>query len=361
MGGEVAIKAAVCREFGKPLTIETLTLSPPPPRHVRVNLSTCAICHSDIIYMDGGWGGTPPIVFGHEGAGVVEAVGEGANFSVGARVIVTLLRSCGDCPACARGVPSQCEGVFDSSPRLHDADGKPVGIGLKTAAFAEQAVVHDSQIAVIPDDMPYEQACLLSCGVITGWGAVVNTACPSPGDSVAVVGCGGVGLNCLQAAAAAGASPIAAIDIAESKLAIAKDFGATHAILANDSLPQRMNEITDGRGFDYVLMAAGNARAVEQSAPLLARTGALILVGMAPNGDLAKLDTTTIANNHQRILGSKMGGARLRTDIPKLTAFYQNGRLKLAELIGNRYPLNEINDAVAEARHGGALRNVIVF
>ena len=361
MSGEVAIKAAVCREFGAPLTVETLSLSPPSPRHVRVKLTACAICHSDIIYMDGGWGGTPPIVFGHEGAGTVEAIGEGANIAVGSRVIVTLLRSCGDCTACARGVPSQCEGVFDDTPRLHDADGKPVAIGLKTAAFAEQVVVHDSQIAVIPDDLPFEQACLLSCGVITGWGAVVNTACPSPGDSVAVVGCGGVGLNCLQAAASSGASPVAAIDIAESKLAIAKNFGATHGILADDDLPRRISEITDGRGFDYVLMAAGSARAVEQSAPLLAKTGALILVGMAPNGDLAKLNTTTIANNHQRILGSKMGGARLRADIPKLTALYQNGRLKLAELIGNCYSLQEINDAVTESRQGGALRNIIMF
>ena len=362
----VEIKAAVCREFGSPLSLETLTLSQPRANQARVRLSACAICHSDITYMDGGWGGTPPIVFGHEAAGVVEEVG-GASESgrtdirPGDKVIVALLRSCGCCAMCDSGFPSQCQGAFDDSPRLHDGDGKPVAVGLKTAAFAEQVVVDVSQLAKIPDSIPFEQAALLSCGVITGWGSVVNTAKVPPGASAAVVGCGGVGLNCVQAAAAAGAYPLLAVDVALSKLELAKQFGATHSASAGERLQEQAMEITDGRGFEYVFMAAGRAVAAEASAKLVAKTGALVLAGMPPNGDLASLDITVVANNHQRILGSKMGGARLREDIPKLLQMHARGKLKLAELIGGRYPLANINDAIADARKGGALRNVVLF
>ena len=369
MGGEngeggIAIQAAVCREFGAPLSVETLRLSPPRARQVRVKLSACAICHSDIIYMDGGWGGTPPVVFGHEAAGVVVEAGAEAGESLqpGARVIATLLRSCGGCAFCEDGFPSQCEGEFDDSPRLHDASGAPVAVGLKTAAFAEQIVADVSQVALVPDSLPFEQASLLACGVLTGWGAVANTAQVASGESVAVVGCGGVGLNCLQAAAAAGAFPIVACDISDSKLALARAFGATDAVsFAAEDAARRARTIAGGRGFDYVFMAAGSARAAEQAALLVAKTGALVLAGMPPDGDLVKLNATTIANNHQRVLGSKMGGAKLRTDMPRLLRMHDAGKLKLAELIGGRYPLRDINAAVADARKGGAARNVILF
>ena len=314
--------------------------------------------------MDGGWGGTPPIVFGHEAAGVVAEVGgesEDAAIRPGARVVVTLLRSCGRCAMCNAGFASQCEGAFDESPHLHDASGAPVFAGLKTGAFAEEVVVHLSQIAPIPDSLPFAEASLLACGVLTGWGAVVNTARVPPGASAAVVGCGGVGLNCLQAARAAGAHPVAAADISETKLALAATFGATATINVKNDSPEKAKNITGGRGFDYVFMAAGNARAVEYAAQLVAKTGALVLAGMPPNGDTAQINTTTIANNQQRVLGSKMGGARLRIDIPKLLQMRENGKLLLAELIGGLYSPDDINAAIADARKGGALRNVIVF
>ena len=311
--------------------------------------------------MDGGWGGTPPLVLGHEAAGVVQESGSDVAIPPGTRVIVTLLRACGACVCCDSGMPALCEGTFVDSPTLRDNDNQPVGVGLKTAAFAEQVVVHDSQIAAIPDDLPFAQACLLSCGVITGWGAVVNTARVRAAATVAVVGCGGVGLNCLQAAAAVGATPIVGIDTAAQKLQLATQFGATHTVHADDDMPQTARAITGGRGFDYVFMAAGNARAVEQSAQLAATMGTIVLVGMPADGDVAAINAANIAAANQRILGSKMGGACLRLHIPQLIAMYRRGQLKLRELIGEHYPLADINIAVADAKKGGALRNIIVF
>ncbi|MGU9951840.1 MAG: zinc-binding dehydrogenase [Gammaproteobacteria bacterium WSBS_2016_MAG_OTU1] len=362
MNQETIIKAAVCRKFDSPLVVEELSLTPPAEDEVQVKLSACAICHSDITYMNGGWGGDLPIVFGHEAAGVVTAAGIYTGIKPGARVLATLLRSCGSCVSCSQGIPAQCEKEFPSITRLRDKHGDAVAVGLKTAAFAEEVVVHYSQIAPIPEELPFDEASLLSCGVITGWGAVTNTAQVSPGSTVAVVGCGGVGLNCLQAAAQSGASVIVALDLSPEKLALADVFGATHAIDAADSEAlTKAQAIVGGRGFDYVFMAAGSARAVEQAAELVGRVGALVLAGMPPNGDLAKMNTTTLANNSQRVLGSKMGGARLGVDIPKLINLYNQKRLKLRELIGNHYSLENINDAIADAKKGGALRNVIMF
>ena len=310
--------------------------------------------------MGGGWGGKPPIVFGHEAAGIVLQSGDNVSLQPGERVIATLLRSCGHCAFCEDGFPSQCEGAFDESPHLFDENNAPIAAGLKTGAFAEEIIVDESQVVLAPDSIPFDQASLLACGVLTGWGAVRNTAKVSAGDSVAVVGCGGVGLNCLQAATAAGADPIAAADISESKLSLAREFGATDS-LNMQNIESELQRITGGRGFDFVFMAAGSAKAAEQSLQLVAKTGALTIVGMPPDGDLAKINATTIANNHQRILGSKMGGAKLQADIPHLLQMHREGKLKLAELIGGRYSPQNINAALQDARKGGALRNVIVF
>lgn len=360
--GNTSVKAAVCRQFGAPLVIETLSLAPPAAREVRVNIAACAVCHSDLIYMDGGWGGAPPLVCGHEGAGVVVEAGADANIALGTPVLVTLMRACGSCTFCQRGMPALCEDEFNPNTRLRDKDGKPVAVGLKTGAFAEQAVVDRSQIAVLPPDLPFTEACLLGCGVITGWGAVVNTARVPVGAAVAVVGCGGVGLNCVQAAAQAGAFPITAIDLSKQKLAQAKQLGATHTLNAGDqNMPATARTLTDGRGFDYVFMAASSARAVETAAALLARMGTMVLAGMSPDGDHAQINNTAIACEQQKILGSKMGGSRLNTDIPKLLRLHRAGRLKLKELVGGLYPLEKINDAIAAAKSGDAMRSVVVF
>ena len=361
------MKAAVCRQFAKPLALEELTLSAPQAGEVVVQIRACAICHSDLIYIDGGWGGRLPKVFGHEAAGEIVEIGEGVEaaapgLAVGDAVLVTLLRSCGHCASCEAGRPSICESVFplDREVRMHDRQGAPVKQGLRTGAFAEYAIVHHSQLAHIPDDLPPTSAALLSCGVITGVGAVVNTAQLPAFASTAVIGCGGVGLNALQGAALSGATPLIAIDLNEAKLRIAAQFGADECINASDSeVRPRIDQLTANRGLEYVFTAAGNPKAIELGVSLLAPGGALVIVGMPASGDFVRIDATDLASAGRRILGSKMGATRLRTDIPQLIGLYRAGKLKLDELISGRYPLSDINHAIDEVRAERAIRHVI--
>lgn len=312
--------------------------------------------------MDGAWGGTLPLVLGHEGAGKVVAAGCDSGVAVGSRVIVSLLYACQQCSACHQPKPAMCSAQPPALAHLSDTNGHPVGVGLKTAAFAEQVVVDASQVAVIDNTLPFEQACLLSCGVLTGWGSVTNIAQLPAGKSTAVVGCGGVGVNCLQAAVVAGASPLVAIDVSAEKLKLTAQFGATHGLNATaPDLPAQVRAITNSDGFDYIFMAAGSAKAVRLSLKLLNPLGTLILVGMTASDDLTAIDTADLAEKQVRILGSKMGGSRLADDMPALLTAVQHGQLKLQELIAHRYSLDNINDAITAARRGDALRHVIVF
>ena len=358
-------RAAVCRAFAAPLTIETVALRDPGPGEVLIRTAACAICHSDIFYIDGAWGGDLPAVFGHEAAGMVEAVGSGvARLKAGDHVVATLIRNCGFCPACAEGAPVFCEEVFplDRESPLRDASGKPLVHGLRTAAFAEHMVVDASQAVAIPKDMKLDVASLIACGVLTGLGAVVNTAGVKAGSSVVVVGCGGVGLNSIQGARLAGCNPIIAIDVAPAKLAAARAFGATHAINAQaENVEDRVKALTGDRKADWVFVTVGVEGATEQAVSLMKRNGGTVLVGMPPSGVHATIDPGWLAADGQRILGSKMGSARPVADVPKIVALYRDGRLKLDELVTARYPLKRINEALASSRSGAALRNVIVF
>ena len=363
----IEIRAAVCRGFGEPLSIESLRLDPPRGREVRVKVLASSICHSDITYIDGGWGGELPAVFGHEVAGVVTDVGPSVGATdacAGDRVLVSLLRSCGRCEFCEAGVPTQCAAEFaiDSAPRLTDADGRPVRAGLRVGGFAESVVVDASQVVRIPAGVADDTACLISCGVMTGFGAAFNTARVQAGDAVAVIGCGGVGLNCIQGAALAGALPLVGIDVTDDKLARARAFGATHAVnAANRDIATSALALTDGRGFDVVMTAVGSARAVEQGLGLLAPNGALVAVGMPPDDERVSLNPTALSHRGQRILGCKMGDARLRIDVPRLYRLYRSGRLRLDELISSRRSLAAINESIELARRSGDLRHVIVF
>ncbi len=359
------MKAAICKEFGQPLIIEDIELAPPATGEVKVKINACAICHSDILYMDGAWGGDLPCVFGHEAAGVVEQTGAGVDhLNPGDHVVVTLIRSCGSCYFCSQGEPHICETQFalDKKGPITSPDGTPVKQGLRTGAFAEQVVVHSSQVVSMPKDIPLDSASLLACGVITGLGAVVNTAAVKPASNVVVIGTGGVGLNSVQGSVLCGAQTIIAVDVADTKLKAATEFGATHTINSlNDDLKAGVFALTQNRGADYVFVTVGNAKAIEQGAELLRKGGTMIIVGMTASGVKSELETLEIANNAQRILGSKMGATRLQLDMPKLVNWYQQGRLKLDELISDRYPLAQINDAVASTKQGDALRNVVVF
>jgi S-(hydroxymethyl)glutathione dehydrogenase / alcohol dehydrogenase len=358
-------RAAVCRAFGAPLTIETIDLAAPGPGEVLVKTAATAICHSDIFYIDGAWGGDLPAVYGHEAAGIVEAVGPGVTrLKVGDSVVVTLIRSCGFCPACEEGAPVFCEEVFplDRQTPLQDSSGKPVTHGLRTGAFAEHMVVDASQAVPIPKDISLDSASLIACGVITGMGAVINTAKVPAGSSAVVIGCGGVGLNAVQGARLSGCSPIIAIDVADSKLEAALAFGATHTINAKtEDVAARVAELTHGRKADAVFVTVGVKGAAEQGVSLMKRNGATVLVGMPPSGVNATIDPGWLAADGQRILGSKMGSARPVIDVPKIVELYLAGRLKLDELISDRYPLDRINEALASSRSGAAIRNVIVF
>lgn len=359
------MKAALCYEFGQPLVIEEINLDPPQAGEVKVKLAACAICHSDIHYMEGAWGGVLPAVYGHEAAGVITEVGPHVSrVKPGDTVVVTLIRSCGRCYFCAQGQPHLCEAAFalNSESRLHTRAGQPIHQGIRTGAFAEYIVVDQSQVVQIPPEMPLDSASLLACGVITGLGAVVNTARVPSGSSVVVIGSGGVGLNSIQGAFLSGAQPIIAIDLASSKLAAAKRFGATHTINPTEENPlTAVRSLTQGRGADYVFVTVGSTRAMEQGLTLLRRAGTLVIVGMPASGAKLQIEAVDFADNSQRILGSKMGSTRLQVDVPKLVELYQQGRLKLDELITTRYPLAEINEAIAAVKRGEALRNVIVF
>ncbi len=359
------MKAAVCRTFGEPLVVEEVDIAEPQAGEIKVKLAACAICHSDILYAEGAWGGELPAVYGHEASGVVEAVGEGVTtLALGDHVVVTLIRSCGHCHYCAQGALVACETSFplDETSPLTGADGDSLGHGLRTGAFAEYVVVDASQAVVIPKDVPLESASLLACGVITGLGAVVNTAKVRPGSNVVVIGTGGVGLNAVQGASLCGATEIIAVDLADDKLEAARAFGATATINpTKEDVGEAVRAKTGGRGADYVFVTVGAKAAFDQSYGLMGPTGTVVLVGMPATGVMSEIDPGTIAAYSQNILGSKMGSAQIQVDIPNLVTLYKQGRLKLDELITGRYALEEVNEAIDSVKRGDALRNVILF
>ncbi len=359
------MKAAVCREFGKPLVIEEVNLDDAGPGEVRVKLSAVAICHSDISYADGAWGGDLPAVYGHECSGVVESVGTGVTtVNAGDHVVVTLIRSCGHCHGCSTGNPVTCSTQFplDAKSPITDSTGKPVVQSMRTGGFAEYVLVHESQCVAIPSTMKMTSASLLACGVITGFGAVTNTARMPAGSHVVVIGTGGVGLNAIQGAYVSGARTVIAVDIADNKLEAARDFGATHGVNSTtSSVAEQVHAITDGHGADYVFVTVGAKSAFDSSYGLLAKGGSVVLVGMPASGVMSEIDPGTMAAYSQNILGSKMGSARIQVDIPNLIDLYGQGRVKLDELVTKTYPLEQINEAIAAVKRGEALRNVVVF
>ena len=360
------MKAAVCYEFGKPLVIEEIEIDPPKTGEVRVKVVACAICHSDVHKIRGDWGGKLPTVAGHEAAGVVEAVGAGVTLvKPGDHVVMSLLRACGRCFFCNQGQPHLCSAEFalTTESRLHAADGSFIEQGIKVAGFAEYAVVDQSQLVSIPKDMPLDSASLLACGVITGLGAVVNTAQVGPGQSVVVIGVGGVGLNAIQGAALSGGDPIIAVDLLDSKLEAARALGATHAGNRRDgaAASEKVQSLTGERGADYVFITVGSPAAVAQGIPLTRRGGTLVLVGIPDDKATHPLPLAQTVWREQRILGSSMGSTRLSTQVPQLVSLYLSGRLKLDELISARFPLEQINEAIASMETGQALRNVIML
>lgn len=363
----IRIRAAVNHEFGAPLRVEALLLDPPGHDEVLVDIRACAICASDLHACSGAWGGTLPAVNGHEAAGVVRSVGAGgAEVAPGDRVVVSLLRSCRACYFCGIGASHLCSGrdgfELARSTRLHTLDGTPVTQGVYTGAFAEAAVVHRSQVAAVPDAVPFEAAALLACGVATGYGASTKTEPVRAGSTVAVIGAGGVGLNTIQGARARGAQRIVALDVAAAKLADAAEFGATDTVDVTATDPvTAVRALTDGRGADTVFVTVGAVTAIEQGIQLCRKGGAVVVVGMTRAGEYARFEASGFAFDAKRIVGSFLGSTDLQADIPHLVEQYLAGELLLDELVTGRYRLADVNDAIASTAAGAARRNVLVF
>lgn len=357
------IKAAVCHAFGEPLRIEDIEIRPPRGEEVEITLAACAICHSDITYAEGHWGGSLPAVYGHEAAGTVTATGPNAKgVAMGDRVVVTLIRACGTCPSCATARPTNCETPYDGdNGPITTASGGTLHQAMACGGFAEKVVVDSSQVVPLPDGISMEVASLLACGVITGIGAVVNTANVRPGQDVVVIGAGGVGLNAIQGAAIAGARRIVAVDMEPSKLDIARAFGATDAVLASTDTPWREAKMLMGRGADAVLVTVGHAPVYTDAPRYLAKGGTVVMVGMPPSGAFSQYEAANFAAAGQGMIGSKMGDVVIKRDIPWMVDLYKQGRLKLDDLISGTWTLNQINEAIADTKTGTAKRNVIVF
>ncbi|MDZ7709196.1 MAG: zinc-binding dehydrogenase [Roseovarius sp.] len=357
------ITAAVCHTFGAPLSIEDVRLRGAQAGEVEVDLDAVAICHSDITYADGGWGGSLPAVYGHEAAGRVRSTGPGVTgLNPGDPVVVTLIRACGQCPSCAGGRPTGCETPYDGDHGpLTMPDGSKLHQAMACGAFAEAVTVHHSQVVKLPEGIDMAAASLLACGVITGVGAVVNAAHLRAGQDVVVIGAGGVGLNAIQGARIAGARRIVAVDMTEDKLATAFEFGATDGVLATQDKPWRAAKEAMGRGADAVFVTVGAARAYDDAPRYLAGGGRVIMVGMPHSGAESRFEAANFAAASQAMIGSKMGETVIRRDIPWMVDLYGQGRLKLDELISNRWPLDRINDAIADTKSGAARRNVITF
>ena len=345
--------------------MEEVQLAGPSAGEVTARVLACGVCHSDISFIDGAWDGPLPAVYGHEVAGVVTEVGAGVGtVRPGDAVVVTLVRSCGQCFFCLRGEVTQCEGTFAIDQRgvLRLAGGTPVKQGVRVAGFAEYVTVHASQVVTIAAGVPPESACLLACAVATGVGAVRNTARVPAGASVAVVGAGGVGLNAVQGAALAGAEPVIAVDISDSRLEIARSFGATDVVNSKTAdAAAAIRALTGGHGADYTFIAAGSPAAISLGLTLSRRAGAVVIVGITATGVTIPVDPGELADSAMRVLGSKMGAIHPAVDIPTMVQQYQSGRLKLDELVTGRFSLDRINDAIETARRGEGVRSVIVF
>ena len=359
------MKAAVLREVGKPLQIEDVQIDKPGPREVLIRTVAAGVCHSDLHFIEGSYPHPLPAVLGHESAGVVEAVGaEVRTVKPGDHVITCLSAYCGHCDYCLTGHMSLCVSPdtkrgAEEPPRLTQGGGALPQF-LNLSSFAEQMLVHEHACVAIRKDMPLDRAALIGCSVTTGVGAVIHTSGVRPGETVAVVGCGGVGLSAINGAAIAGAGRIIAIDLSPGKENLAKTFGATDFICAADGdAVKKVIEMTRG-GVHHAFEAIGLAKTAEQAFNMLRRGGTANIIGMIPVGQTISLMGAAFLGE-RRIQGSMMGSNRFPVDMPRLVDFYMSGRLKLDDLVSRRIRLEQVNEAFAEMKRGEIARSVIVF
>lgn len=356
------MKAAVLRAINKPLIIEELQVDNPGPREVLVRTVAAGICHSDYHFMTGSYATELPSVLGHEAAGVVEKVGQDVTYlRPGDHVISCMSMFCGSCYYCLTGRPYGCNNLeaMTRPGRLTQA-GKVIHQAYNLGSFAEMMLLHEHALVKIRPDMPLDRAALIGCAVTTGVGAVIHTAKVEPGSIVAVIGCGGVGLSAINGAAIAGAARIIAVDVHDSKLSLAKTFGATDGVNASQVDPvEAIIELTSG-GVDYAFEALGRKLTCEQAFAMLRPSGTACIIGMVPEGQKIEIDAASLIYD-RRLIGSNMGSNAFRVDMPRFVTFYLQGKLHLDALISKRVRLEQVNEAYAEMLAGTVARSVITF
>lgn len=361
--------ASVLHEPGKPLEVEDIDLQAPQEDEVLVQMTASGVCHSCLHAADGSWTWVPmPIVLGDEGAGVVEEVGPGVRgLKPGDHVILSWAPACGQCHYCSTGRSQLCirtvpkrGALFDGTTRM-SLNGKPVHHYGNVATYASHSVVPASCAIPIRADMPLDKAALIGCSVMTGVGAVLNTAQVPPGASMAVFGVGGIGLNCIQGGALVAANPIIAVDVLDDKLDYARSLGATHTINASKDDPVEAIKDITGRGADYAFIAVGVAKTITQAWDCLAPAGTAVMIGLPPTGSTVTFDTGQLQSNEKVFRGCKYGSARIRDDFPRMVELYMADKLKIDELISRRFALEEANEAFRALADGELARGLIVF
>jgi alcohol dehydrogenase len=364
------IRGAVLEETRGTLAVQDLELAAPGPHEVLVNLRASGVCHSDLNAIDGTAETPCPAVLGHEGAGVVEAVGEKVTrVRPGDHVALSWLPACGECAECTRGFPWLCStswsglstgGLEDGTTRL-SRDGEPVFHYCYLSTFADACVVPERSCVPIDNDVPFEIAALVGCGVSTGVGAVARTAEVKRGDRVAVVGCGGVGLSALMAAVALGAEPIVAVDVVQEKLDVARSFGATADVLWRGSAEETAEAVraASGGGVDVAVEATGRPEAMLAAYLSTRKRGAAVLVGIPAEGAVLELPAGTVVRGERRVLGSIYGSSQPERDFPSTLELYREGRLPLDRLVSHRLGLEEVGRAFELMTSGEALRAVL--
>ncbi|MDG1187210.1 MAG: Zn-dependent alcohol dehydrogenase [Ilumatobacter sp.] len=361
------MKAAVLNTVPGLLAIEDIEIGEPGPREVLIRTVAAGICHSDLHFMEGKYPAQCPSVLGHESAGVVQAVGSMVHYvEPGDHVITCLSAFCGHCSQCTDGHPSRCENKDTElvrqpgdTPRLR-RNGETVNQFLHLSSFAESMLIHEHALVKIDKNMPLDMAALIGCGVTTGLGAVFRTAQVSPGEMVAVVGCGGIGLSAVQGARIAGANTIIAVDKAQSKLELAQVMGATHVVDASKvEAVQAVKEIS-GEGVHHAFEAVGMKATAEQSFQMLRRGGQATIIGMVPVGTHIEVHGADLISE-KKLTGSNMGSNQFRTDMPRYVDMYLSGRLMLDEMVSKRISLEQINEGFEDMKQGTVARSVIMF
>ena len=363
-------KAVICRELNQPVVVEEIRVDSPKRGEVMVKVAACGVCHSDLSATNGTIALPPPLVLGHEAAGEVVEVGEGVTgLAVGDHVVSSFIYMCGTCRFCAAGRPVLClqqhkalTTPLEGTPRTRDQAGQPLGIFSGCGVMAEYATLSVENVVKIDPKIPLDRAALVGCAVTTGVGAVFNTARVEPGATVAVLGCGGVGLNAIQGAVIAGAERVIAVDTMEAKLALAKQFGATDTLLAKpgEDVAKALKKMT-GIGPDYAFECVGAGPLAEAAYRAIRRGGKAVIVGVARPTEAMSFKPMTMVFEEKTLQGSYFGTCVPRVDFPRMLNLYMAGKLKLDELITRRYTADEAPQAFADLEAGRNARGVIVF